>query len=326
MAWSGSDVNLAGRRFSRVQRSVVWLRGRRDLVIALTIAGVAVAFALDLLIPGYAIAGLYLLPLLLVAFALGEERAVVFIGVLCLGLTVFTMVLQGRTNSQNVMLVVFGALAGAGMVGLGYLYQRFDQLYERERSTTARLHALADQLQRLQEVSVLDSDRPLSELLLDIVVQAQQLLGSDGGRLFRLDAAARSLTLEAEVGSPNGVCSPSLPVGDGVIGAAIATRRAAVFPIRRPAAGHVEPGNGSFGQPRQGLSVRAAGGARRRVGRHRALLRQPAAVRRRRHRPGVVVRRPGGARHRERPAARAGGAQRRRRPSVPGSRVSFTTP
>ncbi len=256
MAWSGSDVKLAGRRFSRVQRSVVWLRGRRDLVIALTIAGVAVAFALDLLIPGYAIAGLYLLPLLLVAFALGEERAVVFIGLLCLGLTVFTMVLQGRVNSQNVMLVVFGALAGAGMVGLGYLYQRFDQLYERERSTTARLHALADQLQRLQEVSVLDSDRPLSELLLDIVGQARQLLGSDGGRLFRLDAAASSLTLEAEVGAPDGVCSPSLPVGDGVVGAAIATRRAAVVPdLAATAAGHVEPGNGSFGQPRQGACL-----------------------------------------------------------------------
>jgi signal transduction histidine kinase len=230
MAWSGSDAKLAGRRFSRVQRSVVWLRGRRDLVIALTVAGVAVAFALDLLIPGYAIAGLYLLPLLLVAFALGEERAVVIIGVLCLGLTVLTMVLQGRTNGQNILLVGFGALAGVGLIGLGYLYQRFDQLYERERATTSRLHALADQLQRLQEVSVLDSDRPLSELLRDIVVQAQQLLGSDGGRLFRLDTAARSLTLEAEAGSPHGVCSAPLPAGDGVMGVAIATRRAAVVP------------------------------------------------------------------------------------------------
>ena len=237
------------------------MRGRRDLVIVVTVAGVAVAFALDLLIPGYAIAGLYLLPLLLAAFALGEERAVVIIGVLCLGLTVFTMVLQGRANSQNVALVVFGALAGAGLIGLGYLYQRFDQLYERERSTTARLHALADQLQRLQEVSVLDSDRPLSELLLEIVTQAQQLLGSDGGRLFRLDAAAGCLSLEAEAGSPDGVCSPRLPLGDDRIGVAVATRRAAAVPDLAAATladartGDQGLEGGTLGQPQHGACL-----------------------------------------------------------------------
>src|SRR5664279_5375317 len=101
MAWSGSDAKVEERRFSRVQASVVWLRARRELVITLTLAGVAIAFALDLLIPGYAIAGFYLLPLLLVAFAFGEQRAAVVVGALCLGLTVFTMVLQNRVNSQN---------------------------------------------------------------------------------------------------------------------------------------------------------------------------------------------------------------------------------
>ena len=226
MAWSGSDAKVEGRRrFSRVQGGVVWLRGHRELVIALTVAGVGVAFLLDLLIPGYAIAGLYLLPLLLVAFAFGEQRAVVVVGALCLGLTVFTMVLQSRANGQNVLLVLFGAFAGAGLIGLGYLYQRFDQLYERERSTTARLHSLDAQLHRLQEVSVLDSDRPLSELLLDIVGQARQLLESDSGSLFRLETAERCLSLQAEVGSPDGERRLSAPLGRGPIGAAVSARR-----------------------------------------------------------------------------------------------------
>ncbi len=225
MAWSGSEAKVEGRRFSRVQASVVWLRARRELVIALTIAGVALAFLLDLTIPGYAIAGFYLVPLLLVAFALGEQRAVVVVGAACLGLTVFTMVLQSRTSGQNVLLVVFGAFAGAGLIGLGYLYQRFDQLYERERSTTARLHSLATQLHRLQEVSVLDSDRPLSELLRDIVAQARQLLDSDSGRLFRLEAAEHCLSLQAEAGSPAGERQLAAPLARGPIGAAVLERR-----------------------------------------------------------------------------------------------------
>ena len=225
MAWSGSDAKVEGRRFSRVQASIVWLRARRELVIALTIIGVALAFLLDLTIPGYAIAGFYLAPLLLVAFALGEQRAVVVVGAVCLGLTVFTMVLQSRTSGQNVLLVVFGAFAGAGLVGLGYLYQRFDQLYERERSTTARLHSLATQLHRLQEVSVLDSDRPLSELLLDIVEQARQLLDSDAGKLFCLETAEHCLSLQAEVGFPAGERQLAAPLGRGPVGAAILERR-----------------------------------------------------------------------------------------------------
>ena len=108
MAWSRSEARVEGRRFPRVVRSLLWLRGHRNEVLALAVAGIAASFILDLLIPGYAIAGFYLLPLLLVTFALPERRAVVAVSVVCLGLTVFTMVLQGRANAQNIMLVWFG--------------------------------------------------------------------------------------------------------------------------------------------------------------------------------------------------------------------------
>lgn len=226
MAWSGPQAQVEGRRFPRVLRGVEWLRGHRDLVVGLTVAGVAVSFILDLAIPGYAIAGFYLLPLLLVAFTLCERRAVVLVSVACLGLTVCAMVFQGRANAQNILLVWFGALAGAGLIALGYLYNRFDDLYRAERSTTGRLHSLTAQLQRLQEVSVLDSDRPLSVLLLDIVVQARQFLGADGARLFRLEAADGLLNTQATIGlTPFDDSDAPLSVGSGAVGQAVAARR-----------------------------------------------------------------------------------------------------
>ncbi len=198
--------------------------------MALTVAGVAVSFLLDLVIPGYAIAGLYLVPLLLVAFVLRERRIVALVGVLCLALTVLMMIVQGRADSQNILLIVFGALAGSGLIVLGSMYQRFDQLYENERSTTARLHSLAAQVQRLQEVSVLDSDRPLSELLLDVVRQARQLLGSDGGSLFRFEAAEHVLSLQAADGLSDDRTPTPLPIGDDPLGRAVSSRRPVALP------------------------------------------------------------------------------------------------
>ncbi len=208
-----------------VQR-VVWLRRHRNRVLGLTFLSIAAAFLLDLLIPGYAIAGFYLIPLMLVAFALRERLIIAVVGILCLSLAIFAMVLQGRANGQNILLVGFGTLAGLGLIALGYLFNRFDQLYETERSTTAKLQSLTAQLQRLQEVSVLNSDRPLSDLLDHIVLQARQLLGSDAGVLFRHDAGRDLLRPEAAVGvSCDAAEAMSLPIGKDPAGKAARERR-----------------------------------------------------------------------------------------------------
>ena len=248
MAWRGSDASVAERRFSRALRFIVWLRRHRDLVVALAVTGIAVSFALDLVIPGYAIAGFYLLPLLLVTFALSERRAIVAVSVVCLGLTIFTLVLQGRTDAQNILLVGFGIVAGAGLIALGSLYNRFDRLYEKERATTARLHSLTAQLQRLQEVSVLDSERPLAELLLDVVAQARQLLSCDGGWLFRLGRSDGTLDLLAALDPPVGGHGRSPTFSDGsdgvlsrlpesIVDQALATRRPVGVPeLQEPGA------------------------------------------------------------------------------------------
>jgi signal transduction histidine kinase len=226
MSDPSSHSNVAREPLPRLMRGVVWLRQHRNQVLILIFLSIATAFVLDLLIPGYAIAGFYLVPLLLAAFVLRERFLVAVVTILCLALTIITLVIQGRTNAQNVLLIGFGALAGLGLIALGYLYNRFDVLYQSERATTARLQSLTAQLQRLQEVSVLNSDRPLSELLDYIVLQAQQLLEGDGGVLFRHDAGRDLLSPEAAVGvSRDVVAAMSLPIGKDPAGQAAREHR-----------------------------------------------------------------------------------------------------
>jgi len=231
MAWSEPGAGAGGRSFGRALLTVDWLRLHREVVLALAALGIALAFVLDLLIPGYAIAGFYLLPLLLVTFALRERLAVVAVSAICLALTVYVMVLQGRAGLQNILLIVFGAIAGAGLIALGSLYNRYDSLYERERSITARLHSLTAQVQRLQEVSVLDSDRPLSELLLDIVAQARQLLAADGGGLYRVEDGDETPRLLAALDlGDDEAAAIAAELRDGALERAVAARRPLASP------------------------------------------------------------------------------------------------
>ena len=243
MALQTVDSRVERGGLGRVARSVLWLRRHRTPVLALTVAGIATSFLLDLAIPGYAIAGFYLIPLMLVAFVLRERTVVIVVGVLCLALTVIVMVLQDRANGQNILLVSFGALAGAGLIALGYLYNRFDRLYEAERSTTGRLQLLTAQLKGLQELSVLAVDSPLSDLLRQIVVQARQLLDSDGGALFRHDALADLLKLEAAVGPPyEGATERGHPIGPDPPGRAVREQRVVAVPNIGAIEGHVDQG------------------------------------------------------------------------------------
>jgi signal transduction histidine kinase len=216
------------RLFARVVRWISWLRSSRRLVVVLTLALIATGFALDLAVPGYAIAGFYLVPILLAAFAFPARYAAA-VGVLALLLTVLVMVIQDRVDAQNILLLWFAGLAAAGLFALAYLYNRFDQLYESERRTTSRLHVLTSQLRALQEAAVLEPAPRLESLLVRIAAQARQLLGSDTCGVYRLQGETGALDLEAQAGpSPDGWEAGQ---GDGSHAAAALAvhRRAAVL-------------------------------------------------------------------------------------------------
>jgi len=236
MTRSSSRPDEAGWAALRLTQGVLWLRRHRRVVLVAAFTCIAAAFVLDLLIPGYAIAGFYLVPLLLAAFALRGRFLIGLIGLLCLGLALVALVVQGRTDHQNILLVGFGALAGLGLIALGYLYNRFDELYRSESATTARLESLTLQVQRLQEMAVLDTDRPLGELLDYVVVQARELLEGDACVLYRHDAAADVLSPEAATGVALGVVPATpLPAGKDPAGQVVRERRpVATTDLRRP--------------------------------------------------------------------------------------------
>ena len=123
---------LAGDRPSAVVSSISWLRERRALSLSLALVGLAVVLVVDLVVPGYAIAAAYLLVVIFAAIAL-PRRTAVAIGSAGLVLTLVAMATQGRMGDQNLLLVGFGVLAGAGMFVLVSLHDSVESLYTEQR-------------------------------------------------------------------------------------------------------------------------------------------------------------------------------------------------
>ena len=195
MTTTAGGTAQSERRFPRLMGRVSALGRHRVLVIVLVAAAIAGALVLDLAFPSYPIAGFYLVPVTLAALTLkwGETMLT---SLVCLGLALYVIVIQDRWDGPTITVVCFSVLAsGAALIALSYLFKQVDQLYETERSTTEMLESLAAQLQTLQEVVVLDSDRPLSDLLGRVIDQASQLLGSDACCVYRYDPRRRSCGL-----------------------------------------------------------------------------------------------------------------------------------
>jgi signal transduction histidine kinase len=205
------------RRFARLVERVTALGRHRVLVIVLVVAAIAGALLLDLAIPSYPIAGFYLVPVTLAALTL-RVRTTVIVSLVCLGLALYVIDLQDRWDGPTITVVCFSVLSGAALIALSYLFTQVGQLYEAERVTTERLESLAAQLQTLQEVVVLDTDRPLSELLGQVIDQASQLLGSDGCCVYRVAPGTDELRVAATTGTSS--CSAVIPLtepGDVVV-------------------------------------------------------------------------------------------------------------
>jgi signal transduction histidine kinase len=188
-------------RLSRFVGRVSWLDRHRRGAIGLIVVSIAGALLLDIAIPSYPIAGFYLVPVTVAALTL-RWRMTMVVSLLCLGLALYVMIEQGRTDGPTITVVCFSVIGGAGLIMLAYLFKRVDLLYEAEHSTTERLESLGEQLRTLQEVAVLDPDRPVSDLLDRVIDQAGQLLGSDGCWLYRLERDSGELVVAASSGFP----------------------------------------------------------------------------------------------------------------------------
>jgi len=199
-------VTTTGRRadhenpFPRLMWRAEALARHRALVTTLVIATIAGALAVDLAVPSYPIAGFYLVPVTLAALTL-RVRETLAVSLICLGLALYVIEIQDRWDGPTITVVCFSVLSGAALIALSYLFKQVGELYETERSTTEMLESLAAQLQTLQEVVVLDYERPLSELLGGVVDQARQLLGCDGCWIYRYDPQQEALVAAAVGGT-----------------------------------------------------------------------------------------------------------------------------
>ena len=200
MAVTAGQTAFHERRFARLVERVTALGRHRVLVVVLVVAAIAGALVLDVEFVSYPIAGFYLVPVTLAALTL-RVRETIAVALVCLGLAIYVIVVQDRLDGPTITVVCFSALSGAALIALSYLFTQVGQLYETERVTTERLESLAAQLQTLQEVVVLDTDRPLSELLGQVIDQASQLLGSDGCCVYRVAPEADELRVAAATGT-----------------------------------------------------------------------------------------------------------------------------
>jgi signal transduction histidine kinase len=205
------------RRFARLVERVTALGRHRVLVVVLVVAAIAGALVLDIEFVSYPISGFYLVPVTLAALTL-RVRETIVVALVCLGLAIYVIVVQDRLDGPTITVVCFSALGGAALIALSYLFTQVGQLYETERATTERLESLAAQLQTLQEVVVLDTDRPLAELLGQVIDQAGHLLGSDGCSVYRFAPEAEELQLAATTGAATrGAAIPLTEPGDAVV-------------------------------------------------------------------------------------------------------------
>lgn len=169
----------AVRRHPRLVRHTVWLRRHSRLVGVTAASLIAVVALLDLFVHPLIMAGFYLVPMMLLALA-GRERRVLFAGVISGLLTVVAMVLQDNLGTGNWFSLLYGGLAGAGLIALAYLIRRLSAVSEYAMLRAQLAEAGADILMSGGETAELD------ELLEYAVARLGELLrASDGIVLVR---------------------------------------------------------------------------------------------------------------------------------------------
>ncbi len=142
----GSQTSTAG---SGVVTAISRLRAHGRLMPALALAGLAAVLVVDLIVPGYAVAALYVLLVVFAAAAL-PLRSALALSVAALACAFGVMAAQGRMEGQNVALVALGILAGAAVLLLAALHQSAAAAESRLRDT---LSSSSDGLYRVDLVT-----------------------------------------------------------------------------------------------------------------------------------------------------------------------------
>ena len=115
------------RRHPRLVRLTTRLRRHTVVVGAVAAALIILVFFLDAVIHPVTMAGFYLVPLTLLALS-ARDRLVAAAGVLCGLLTVLVMVWQGGPNAAQYFFLLYGSLAGVGLILLAYLIRRLSMI------------------------------------------------------------------------------------------------------------------------------------------------------------------------------------------------------
>ncbi|HEU5098890.1 MAG TPA: CHASE3 domain-containing protein [Roseiflexaceae bacterium] len=109
-------------------------------------------------------------------------------------------------------------------------YQMLERRVEERTHEIERRRQVAEGLR--ETLTILNSNRPLDEILDSIVIQACQLLSTDAGAVYRLEEQEGLLSIQAARGLNAEDATLSIPVGWGAMGQVVLTRKPiAVAPV-----------------------------------------------------------------------------------------------
>ncbi|MCR4436072.1 MAG: GAF domain-containing protein [Clostridiales bacterium] len=140
------------------------------------------------------------------------------------GVITATNKLEGEFNSEDER--ILSMFASSAVIGIENA-----RMYQDER----RRHQEDEQRRRVAEglrdmLAILNSNRPLSDILDYIVNQAVRLVGTETGALYRLQNGGEVLTIEASCGLPaEYTAKTAVPVGEGAVGRAVMQRKPVVI-------------------------------------------------------------------------------------------------
>jgi len=169
-----------GPRQPRIIKRTAWLRRHPILVTVVAWAGMAVVFLLDVTVHPLVMAGFYLVPLTLLAFA-GRVRMAALAGVLGLVSTIVVLHFQGLLTSVNGLNILYGVMAGMGLLAMAYLLRRLTTISEYAMLRAQLSEAGADIL-----VNRLGAE-DLDELLEYALERLGEQLDATGGVLLLLE-------------------------------------------------------------------------------------------------------------------------------------------